>query len=170
MRAFCLAAVLLLASACSTAKPLVTYDLGDGWTRSADAWQVGPVRFDVSRHGASRCFDVERPEGLMGAGLVPGVQDVDAVLRGLAGDMVRTLSGSAARTAGGLPHDTPPGHGARVLIAEAPCIPADLSPSREMVLDLRGYAVPDGVAVVFLAGTLPPETRDRILSSVRVTR
>lgn len=164
MRAFCLAAVLLLMSACSL------NDLGSGWTRVADVWQLGPAGFEVSRHGASRCVDADRPEGVMGIGVVRGVQDVDAVLRGLSGALVRRLSGPAARTAGGVPFDVGPGRGASVIVVEDSCIPADLSPSREMVLDLRGYAVPDGVAVVFLAGTLSAAERERILSSVRVTR
>jgi hypothetical protein len=41
-----------------------------------------------------------------------------------------------------------------------------------VAIDLRGYPVhaPDGVAVVFLVGTLSDDARDRILTSVRVTR
>ncbi|SEB30042.1 hypothetical protein SAMN04489727_0254 [Amycolatopsis tolypomycina] len=76
---------------------------------------------------------------------------------------------------GGVPRDIrtgeATGRGARIFVAEDACVATDpMAPLVEM--DLQGYPVhePDGVAVVFLAGILPAEVRDRILASVRVTR
>jgi hypothetical protein len=120
--------------------------------------------------------NVERPEALLGTGSVPGTQDIDGALtKVLRGGLLNRLFGPRAVAVGGLPHDISAGtaadRGATIFIAEEACIPADLS-TPPVALDLRGYPVytPDGVAVVFLVGTLPDDAPDRILTSVRVTR
>ncbi|MEV6872821.1 hypothetical protein [Amycolatopsis sp. NPDC051128] len=154
----------------------MTYDAGPGWTRSADALPLGPANFELESFGPSRCVNVERPVALLGRGLVSGTQDVDGALtKVLREGLLNRLFGLRAMAVGGLPHDiragTTAGRGATIFIAEQSCIPADLA-AAPVVLDLRGYPVhdPDGVAVVFLVGTLPDDARDRILTSVRVTR
>jgi hypothetical protein len=152
----------------------VTYDAGPGWTRAAEALRLGTATFDLAGYGPSRCVNVDRPEGLLGSGLVPGTLDVDAALgKVLEEGLLPRLSGPRSMAVGGVPRDlrTGPatGRGATIYVSEDACVPADpMAPP--VVLDLRGYPVhaPDGVAVVFLLGTLPPRERDRVLASVRV--
>lgn len=150
----------------------MTYDAGPGWTHSADALRLGPAKFELESYGRSRCVNTERPEGLLGTGLVPGVQDVDTALtRVLREGVLPRLFGLRSMAVGGTVRGTTSGRGATVMVIEEGCVPVDpmVTP---VVLDLRGYRVhdPSGVVVMFLVGTVPAEVRERILTSVRVMR
>jgi hypothetical protein len=150
----------------------VTYDAGPGWTRSAVALRLGPAEFALESYGRSRCVNTERPEGLLGTGLVPGAQDVDkALTRVLREGLLPKLFGLRSMAVGGPVQGTSSGRGATIIVVEEGCVPVDPM-ADPVVLDLRGYPThdPDGVAVVFLAGTVSAEVRDRILTSVRVMR
>jgi hypothetical protein len=155
----------------------LTYEVGRGWTHSDENLRIGPTDLTgIEKYGPSRCANTDSPEALLATGAVPGTQDVDAALTKVLRDgLVTTLFGARAMAVGGMPRDivtgTPPGRGATILIAEDSCIPLD--PTAPLVtLDLRGYPVhgPDGVAVVFLAGTLGADARRPVLDSIRVSR
>ncbi|MEU5257639.1 hypothetical protein [Amycolatopsis sp. NPDC021455] len=146
----------------------MTYDAGPGWTRSADALRLGPAVFEVESYGRSRCVNTERPEGLLGTGWVPGVQEVDTALtRVLREGLLPRLFGPRSMAVG----STSSGRGATTIVIEEGCVPVDPM-AAPVVLDLRGYPThdPAGVAVVFLVGTIRAEIRARILTSVRVMR
>ncbi|MEU0530407.1 hypothetical protein [Amycolatopsis tolypomycina] len=169
------AGLVLLTTACGgdVAPPQLTYDVDAGWTRGAEKVRLAATTFELATYGSSRCLNVERPEGVLGTGLVPGASDVDATLTTIVRQgLVPRLYSPRSMAFGGLPRDIPAGRGTRIFVAEDACVSTDPMADALVEIDPRGYPVhePDGVAVVFLAGALPTEVRDRILASVRVAR